>query len=148
MRAFYFGAWGQAGHYLFLPDGHWDTSFASSPLGHHVDAQYAPRRHKYRRTLCWGRQGTTREERQDIGYDGEEYPQGQFLRHVVNGFTMISWWDRNQGDSRGGCNSNFMLEGEHTSEEMMTEFRKLFPVHAKNLDDVNIELVDVTPETT
>ena len=81
-----------------------------------------------------------------MSLSGKEYPQGQFLRHKLNGFTLIAWWDRNQGDSRDGCNSNFIWEGEHTSEEMVAEFRKLFPTIAKNLDDANIELVEITKE--
>ncbi len=146
-KAFYFGAWDGPGHYLFEA-GSRNPSHIYVPhlLGQHVDAQFAPCHHKYRRKLCWAGQGTTDEERQRIGYDSSERPQGMFLRHELNGFTLISWWDRNQGDKRGGCNSNFILEGEHSSEVMVKRFRVLFPTIAENLDRAGVKLVDVTPK--
>lgn len=110
-RALYFGAWDAPGHYLFEPGGRSSREHVPKLLGHHIDGQYAPKLRQYRGTMCWPRQGVTDRERSSLYYNGDEFPQGQFLRHEINGFTMISWWDRNQGDQRSGCNSNFILEG-------------------------------------
>ena len=147
LKAFYFGAWGVPGHGLYKPGGRSPDRRTRHLLEGHIDAQYAPRRHEYSRELCWCRQGTTDKERKSIEYKRKELPQGKVLRHSINGFTMISWWDRNQGDRRPGCNSNFLLDGEHTSETMLEKFRELFPTIAANLDKADIKLVDVTPST-
>jgi hypothetical protein len=60
-------------------------------------------------------------------YETEECPQGQFLRHVLDsGYTAISWWDRTQYDKRGAINSTILLEGEHTSDEVLAAGREHF----------------------
>jgi hypothetical protein len=59
------------------------------------------------------------------------------------GYTAISWWDRNQGDTRGACNSTVLLEGTHTADEMVAALREHFPHVAANLAKAGIELVEV-----
>jgi hypothetical protein len=88
--------------------------------------------------------GSTAEERQLIGYDSGELPQGQFLRHDLDtGFTAIQWWDRCQGDDRGACNSTILLEGKHASAEMLAALADHFPHVLENLRKAGVELVEV-----
>src|SRR6267142_2718182 len=166
MRVFYFGCWNSAGHYLFLPGGQSayrgfsDLEYCNSPdkegYRTHLDGALAPRKRKYMagtigyafdlHTLCWAAQGATKDERLRINYDSEEYPQGQFLRHVLpNGYTAIQWWDRCQGDTRGACNSTILVEGERTSVEMLEALRVNFPHVVDNLTRAGVQLVEIDP---
>jgi hypothetical protein len=84
-----------------------------------------------------------RDESGILNYSGE-CPQGQFLRHVLpNGFTAIQWWDRCQGDGRGACNSTVLLEGTHTTPEMLEALYAHFPHVAENLKRAGVQLVEV-----
>jgi len=97
---------------------------------------------KDRRTgnLCWGAQFPRGEY-----VRADEYPQGQFLRHELdNGFTVLQWWDRCQGDSRGACNSTILLEGKHTTEELLAALAEHFPHVLENLKRAGVELVEVS----
>jgi hypothetical protein len=149
-RALFFGCWNEAGHFMWSPGGGRprrsdDVEYAAP--GVHLDGSLAPRNWKstyYGVGLCWQAQGETREKRDRIGYNSNEYPEGQFLRHFLpNGFTAIQWWDRHQGDSRGACNSTMLLEGEHTTEEMLAALRQHFPHVVANLERGGISLVEV-----
>jgi len=73
----------------------------------------------------------------------DECPQGQFLRHQLLGYTLIQWWDRCQGDKRGACNSTVLLEGEHTTEEMLAALALHFQHVLENLKRAGVELVEV-----
>lgn len=154
-RCLYMGAHGGGpGMHLLRPDGQRLTS-EDYLVEHyrrgevHVDSTLAPRRSKseYGRPggqLLWTGSGLTRPDRRDLEYRSEECPQGQFLRHELDtGFTVISWWDRNQGDHRGGINSNIFLEGVHTSEEVVTAGLLRFHSVFENLKKAGIELVEV-----
>lgn len=72
-----------------------------------------------------------------------EFPQGQFLYHRAHGCSLISWWDRTQGDTRGNCYSTFIVEGEHHVDDVITWFPKLFSLQAKRLADCGVQLVCV-----
>jgi hypothetical protein len=154
MKCFYFGCWNRAGHYLNLPGGqsaHERAHVLVEYYGHrvHIDGTLAPRKNtRHSRgdfgALCWQGQGITPEERSRIGYDSEEYPQGQFLLHVLdNGYTAIQWWDRCQGDTRGACNSTILLEGTHTADEMVAALHEHFPSVLENLRKGGVSLVEV-----
>jgi hypothetical protein len=154
LRCYYFGCWDQAGHFLVAPGGrraargeHVLEIFGQDkPEPAHLDGGLAPRRHKYSGALCWAGSGAKNEDRRRIEYDSEEYPQGQFLRHVLDsGFTAISWWDRNQGDTRGACNSTILLEGKRDTEEMLEALKTHFPSVLANLDRAGVKLVEVFP---
>jgi len=149
-RVFFFGCWNQAGHFSWAPGGEYVRR--ADAIEHyggdriHLDGTLAPRKMKtyYGGGLCWQGQGATQDKRNRIGYDSEEYPQGQFLRHDLdNGFTAIQWWDRCQGDTRSACNSTLLLEGKHTSEEMLAALKEHFPHIIKNLEQNGISLVEV-----
>jgi hypothetical protein len=75
---------------------------------------------------------------------GDECPQGQTLvHHLDNGFTAMQWWDRTQGDTRFGCNSTFLAEGEHDFETMLRLFAENFPEqHARITAVAPITLVE------
>jgi hypothetical protein len=148
-RCFYVGSWTHAGMYLWNEQGRypkeaWYVEFTSRGEDRmHLDSSLAPRRMKRTGELCWcAMRGKA--EWQRIHYDSEEYPLGQFLRHVLDtGFTAIQWWDRYQGDSRGGINSTILLEGNRTSEEVIAAMVARFPRVAKNLTAAGVELVEV-----
>ena len=94
--------------------------------------------------LCWNGQSDDH-----VGYHSEEYPQGHFLiHHLDNGFTAMAWWDGNQGDERGACNSTILLEGKHTAEEMRAALHEHFPHVEANLKKAGVKLVDVTEKGT
>lgn len=152
MRILFFGCWNQAEHFMWSPGGgssrHTDAiEYFGDRI--HLDGTLAPRKWKssyYGVGLCWQAQGETQEKRQRIGYNSEEYPEGQFLRHVLsNGFTAIQWWDRHQGDSRGACNSTVLVEGDRTTEEMLAALAEHFPHVLGNLTRAGISLVEVKP---
>ncbi len=145
---FYFGCWNDPGHYLWLPGGrkHYGAAtYYGSRV--HLDGTLAPRRLRRTGALCWQGQGPDSDARERIGYDSEECPQGQFLRHVLDsGFTAIQWWDRCQGDTRGACNSTILLEGEHDTPRMLEALRVNFPHVLENLTRAGIELIEVLPQ--
>lgn len=159
-RVFFFGCWNEAGHFMHQPGarrgGYSDTRrFEYYGDQVHIDGTLAPRRmQRDRRTradgwlppgsLCWRGQGRTPQQRDDIEYTSQECPQGQFLlHHLDTGFTAISWWDRCQGDTRGGCNSTLLLEGVHTSDEMLAALREYFPHVLANLERHGVKLLQV-----
>ena len=150
-RCLYFGCWNDSGHHLFGPGG-CRTGADVYPLYKLSDGLLAPKRRRADGAICWAGQGANNEEQCAIYYNyGQKYdelPQGQFLRHDnVKGFTAISWWDRCQGDKRGGCNSTIFLEGVHTSEELLTALAEHFPHVLENLNRAAIKLVEVNTET-
>ena len=143
MRAYYFGCWNEAGHFLHADWGAraWEASrtveYCNRERTCHLDGSLAPRVDNNTGAIgCYFLAGKTRDARQHYAfYRSEECPQGQFLRHVLTtGFTAIQWWDRNQGDERGACNSTVLVEGEHTTEEMLAAMREHFPHVLENLE--------------
>lgn len=154
---FYFGCWGRAGHYWFGAGGHQvggDQENALSYRFEYIDGGYAPRRWKpglnMNRKLvdnpdrCFVMEGKTREDRWSITSDTVEYPQGVYLNHhlIYNGelWTLMSWWDRSQGDTRGGCNSSVAACGKHTADMMFVGLCEFFPTVAANLARAQIVL--------
>jgi hypothetical protein len=141
-RCFYFGCWNVAGHYLFAPGGidafrvigKETRSIEYYDKGsRHLDGTLAPRRFRHTGEITW--LGEHEKDAYGIQSKTEECQQGQFLLHYLdNGFSAIQWWDRCQGDTRGACNSTVLLEGTHTSEEMLAALRKHFPHLLENLE--------------
>jgi len=145
-RCFYFGCWGNtAGHYMRGP-GDFRARERVSYFGNHmhIDGSLAPRSDHGR--IVWAAQGVTREERSRLSWETKECDQGVFLLHNLDtGFTAVQWWDRTQGDTRGGCNSTVLLEGNHTAEEMLAALAEHWPEVLANLEKAGVKLVDVTP---
>jgi hypothetical protein len=157
MRIFYFGCWQVSGHYLWTPGGHRFFGREDGVVYYgdhiHLDGTLAPRQiRENTRSWCdgkegivWHGMGKTPSERTRLYYDSNECSQGQFLlHHLDNGFTAIQWWDRNQGDQRGACNSTVLLEGVRTAVEMLDVLTENFPSVLKNLESACVALVDVT----
>lgn len=148
-RCFYFGCWNEPGHYLFGRGGSGVSYAAQEAIVYftdaegkrcHLDGSLAPRKLRWPRSeadgqLCWAAQGRVPGSHLEIRNNSNEYPQGHYLRHVLdNGFTAVQWWDRCQGDTRGACNSTILLAGEHTAEEMLEAGRRAFPHVFENLE--------------
>ena len=142
-RCLYFGCWNTSGHYLVGPGGR----RADLPdnecyaLSDGLDGRFAPQR-KRNGPIIWG---DTSNPRDWDRYNADECPQGQFLRHRFGKWSLLQWWDRCQGDTRGACNSTILLEGEHTSEEMLTALAQHFPHVLTNLVKTGVKLVEVWP---
>jgi hypothetical protein len=147
VKCFFFGCWGEPGHFIHAPGGArlWAADHLEYFGDHvHLDGNLAPRIVKRSPALCWAGRGKTVEDRRRLLYESDECPQGQFLLHLLDtGYTAIAWWDRTQGDSRSGCNSTLLLEGEHTAEGMLTALRTHFPTVLANLTKAGVQLVDV-----
>jgi hypothetical protein len=144
-RCLYFGCWNEAGHYLVGPgrtrsglanDEAWDLCS--------IDGRFAPRLTRDG-AICFG-----------LPYNGNsgwelnnsrECPQGQFARHRHGRWSLIQWWDRCQGDTRGACNSTILLEGEHDSAELLAALTTHFPHVLENLRRAGVELVEVKATT-
>ncbi|KKM96316.1 hypothetical protein LCGC14_1179310 [marine sediment metagenome] len=149
---FYFGCWNRPGHYLHRPGGascrdyqeeQRLTHFGKGDHRHHLDGTLAPRKSNRTGKLCWIGQDD-KDDSDHIRYRSEEYPEGQFLiHHLDNGFTAMQWWDRNQGDTRGACNSTILLKGEHAGGDMLMALHEHFPHVAENLKKAGIALDEV-----
>lgn len=159
-RCYFYGCWGQAGHYIRAASTNLVESYSVRHSREyfgahvHIDGSLAPRELlEYRRghsekqrtgRLTWSGRGATIDERNQISYDSAECPQGQFLlHHLPTGYTAIQWWDRVQGDVRGGCNSTVMLEGRHSKEALLEALEEHFLLVASNLRAARIALVEV-----
>jgi len=100
---YYFGKLKEPGHYLYAPGGRTVShsfAVANLPLRYEVlDGGLLPQ--------C-------------------DEVQGKQHLSIVNGWTIVSMWDRS-GDSRGRSNSSFLAEGVMTREELMQIARHAFP---------------------
>lgn len=148
MRCLYFGCWNTPGHYLHTSDGSrvYDLEYYGKKDRTHLDGTLAPRRLRGG-GVGWGAMDSAEPyEPRRRTWRSAECPQGEFLRHELDaGFTAIQWWDRCQGDTRGACNSTLLLEGRHTSEEMLAALAEHFPHVLANLKKLGVELVEVKP---
>jgi len=137
------GCWLQAGHYLFDRRGrHADGSPLEALC---LDGGYAPRRHRGTGLLV--RVGLAPgDDRRQLEYKSDELPQGQFAHTIekIAGeeYTILSWWDRTQGDARANCNSCFIVAGDHAAEAMLAAFPRHFPKQAERLRAAGVELVE------
>lgn len=146
-RCLFFGCWNTPGHYLVGPGGHSPVlpTDEAYELCRRLDSCYAPRVGSGG-SVCWLAAAPDREvDRSGFWrvYNAAECPQGQFMRHRYGRWTLIQWWDRCQGDTRGACNSTVLLEGEHTTEEMLAALAQHFPHVLENLKRHGVELVEV-----
>lgn len=140
-RVLYFGCWNGPGHYLVGPGGrsHGLTNQEAYNLLCALDGVLAPKRTRAGQIVF----GDLRRSPNLAHRDAVECEQGLFLRHRLGRWTLIQWWDRCQGDKRGGCNSTVLLEGEHSSEEMLAALAQHFPHVLENLTRAGVELKEV-----
>lgn len=150
MKAFFFGCWNTAGHYLFVPGGQsaYLAGFQEEDrklvrvFDGHVDGGLAPRWNGAKESITFEASTIWREDSIRVRRL-EEMPQGHYLIHHTNGYTYMSWWDRNQGDTRGACNSTFILEGTHDAVKMFDELCVRFPHVVENLRKAEVPLRQV-----
>lgn len=148
-KVYFFGCWNAAGHYLFAPGGRSvrecdPERFVLNGERYHIDGTLAPRRFEHTGELTFLAEHPV-DDRWRITSKTKECAQGEFfLHHLDNGFTAISWWDRNQGDKRGACNSTVLLEGEHDVPTMLRTLSQHFPHVVDNLTKAGVRLVDLT----
>jgi hypothetical protein len=141
------GCWLEAGHYLHDRRGRTVENPALDTLP--LDGGYAPRRHGGTHEVGVAAAHKERRDRDRFHHKSDELPQGQFARTIVtsNGdvYTIISWWDRTQGDTRGNCSSCFVVRGDHaySSEAMVAALPRHFPKQAARLAAAGVQLVEV-----
>ena len=124
---YYFGCVDHPGHFLFVSDGsergfrpcRWnETPEPFGVDGRKLDGGYAPGPRKA-----------------DWWYpDGAYQIQSLGQLHHVDGWTVLSMWDRSV-DARMGCNSSFLIRGKHTFNEMVALAAKHFPEVWKRIND-------------
>jgi hypothetical protein len=143
----FFGCHDQPGHFLWSPG--WRRAWGHPRWGDGwmFDGGYAPRRSENGK-LFHMTAITEQRDQWRAKNCSSECPQGQFFLHVPPTFqrpcwTIMSWWDRCQGDKRGACNSTVLMEGEHTAQEMIQALREHFPSVLDNLAKAGVELVPV-----
>lgn len=149
--SYWHGCWLEAGHYLHARGGKSiDDRIFKTPQDHiWLDAGFAPIRDRYNR-ITFVMSKSTHEERKTLSYAGKELPQGQFLRHEIKDYrgdvhTLLAWWDRTQGDTRGACNSCYIIKGTHSTDAMLKWFPIHFPKQAERLEIAGVKLVEVVP---
>lgn len=136
----WFGCWLQPGH--FLRGGSAVTQCPFYRDDSQLDGGYAPRKLRHTGDIVYTYQGSSREIRHRIEKHGDELPQGSFLRHFLRGVTFISWWDRTQGDTRGNCNSTYLVLGNHPTRVMLEWFPRHFPLQAERMTLASVHLVE------
>jgi hypothetical protein len=97
----------EAGHGMYEP-GYCSTRRFETPFGHTPDGTLCPE----------GRQ-----------------VQGLARLHQKDGWTAIGFWDRT-GDSRGNSNSNFIVRGTYTFDEMCKLAQEQYPELWKRIGTV------------
>lgn len=155
---FWFGCWNEPGHYIraigqsrAADDRRFEYMQEKDGIAKiakiHIDGSLAPRWHK-RGGIIWTTMAGHENQRR-LEHTSEECPQGQFLRHeiVIAGggplCTALQWWDRTQGDSRGGSNSTILYGGKWTSAEVLEALRMFAPSRLERLRANGVELVEV-----
>ena len=103
----YFGCWGQAGHFLFLPNGQhvydYEIRTMSLPTAAQLDASklFLPQPEK-------------------VGTGAVTY-----LPAIDR--SILAWWGNNPWDKRGAVNSAIITNGNLVSTEVWQQFTKHFP---------------------
>jgi hypothetical protein len=140
------GCWLEAGHYLHDRRGGTVQNPALDTLP--LDGGYAPRRHRGTYQVVVTALSKDRRARDDLHNRSDELPQGQYARTIVtsNGdvYTILSWWDRTQGDTRGNCSSCFIVHGRYaySSAAMVAALPRHFPKQAARLAAAGVQLVE------
>lgn len=143
MNCLYFGVHQRAGHVLHGGSSGFDRSVTTyGPERQHIDGALAPRRDRAGEIFFAGAE--QRHSERENSSSEYECPQGQYLlHHLPNGYSAVQWWDRNQGDGRGACNSTILLRGVHDAATVLAAGREKFPHVFENLKKAGVELVEV-----
>ncbi len=108
---YYFGPWGESGHYLFTEQKRhvWTEDVIPWALGE-IDCGLQPG--------CKGKKS--------YQIDNKIQVEGEALIHHKSEWTALSFWDRTV-DERYGCNSTYLAKGEFTFAQMVVLARTRFP---------------------
>lgn len=119
VRVLFFGvrAGTQAGHYLCDPTG--------TLSGRAMEAMLPEPLRRLDGVWCHPRP-MTREEIRSHAHVRTDETQGRAYIHDVEGWTVVSWWDRS-ADPRGGCCAAFVAEGRRPFAHMLDLARANFP---------------------
>lgn len=125
MKVYFFGVWGQIGHYMYDPSGatvsHEEKNESIPRALHSPDGVYAGDPKKVARWY-----DSAAGKRTIPSWNSEDQVQGKARLLLVEGWTILAFWDCS-GDPRGGSNSNFLAEGTYSFEEMKLLAEKHFP---------------------
>lgn len=114
-EAYYFGCWGQPGHYWRHP---------TNPLMKERDIEARVpepfRRGRIDSGFCPGAVKGSAFDRTRPEVEGEA------ALHHVDGWTVLAWWDRSV-DRRGACNSNVVARGTFDFAAMLEVLKRQFP---------------------
>jgi hypothetical protein len=112
-KVFYFGCMGKKGHRLYDADGEDMHRIVTTPWGSYPDGTLCPEGLVLR----------------NLGEASNAQPEGKALLHHKDGWTALGFWDRS-GDDRWNSNSNFLVRGTYTFDEMLAlakeQFRGIF----------------------
>lgn len=119
IRVLFFGvrAGERAGHYLHASGGY--------VAEHKLEALLPEPLRRLDGVWCHPRP-MTREEIRSGAYARGDDTQGRAYIHHVEGWTVVSWWDRS-ADPRGGCCAAFAAEGRRPFAHMLAFARANFP---------------------
>lgn len=102
-----------AGHCLVTPTAHADERSLPPPL-RRLDGVW-----------CYPTPRTPEQSRNSWRDRGPQ-EQGRGFIHYVDGWTVISWWDRSE-DRRGGCCAVFLIEARCGWADALAAARAAFP---------------------
>lgn len=127
-----------AGHYLYDPRGHCEERRALPPALQRLDGVWC---FPVPRTPEECRFGTPRTVDQT---------EGRGHIHYVDGWTVVSWWDRSE-DWRRGCCAVFLIEGRHMWADALVAAREAFPREVARMDaaySIGLAGADLPPDGT
>lgn len=107
MKVFYFGCWGEKGHYLRDVNRNHVRNDRTATPWEGMDGVLCPGYVRY------------------MPFNTPQ-PEGEAALHHKEGWTALAFWDRSV-DSRGGCNSVFFAEGTYGPHAMIEIAKTHFP---------------------
>lgn len=137
-QVLFFGVWGNRGEHSL--GGHWMWLPTGNHLPHEMERYLPQPLQSPDGKYCRGRDP---KDPYKITLPQEE---GVCRINFVDGWTILSFWDRSGADLRGGCNSNFLLYGRHPFAEMRGVAFTRFPrIAARWTFPLVIEGPDIGP---
>lgn len=114
-ECYYFGCQGDAGHYWWDAEGPRMSRKAEARVGEKIaskiDGGFCP--------------GVSDNPNRPYARTRPEV-EGEAALHYLDGWTVLAFWDRSV-DKRGGCNSNFVVRGHATFDEVLALAKEQYP---------------------
>lgn len=129
VEAYYFGCWGQSGHYWRSPDGHASERDIQSRMPEAL--------REYRIDGCFPPGAVFGDQFKKTKAEIE----GDAALHYFDGWTLLSYWDRSV-DHRSASNSNLVARGTHSFATMLEIAKGRFPGLVERRKDRPITLVE------